>query len=1349
MLAPCCNAPGMRTIAPRTVKDDLERHASAGPSKRAALEACLDSLRDGLTGPVTAYHLGPGRSPVYSLACDDQTLLIAFGVGSHGDEEARVLAIAPTDQAQARVVELAGVADETIVEVAALDDLPIRPSMRLKWNQTLADLDDLDAAIQDQAESSPDQLEGTWVLLRSVGYKRRSPIVLDPHQERTLLATRPLLLQGIAGSGKTTMLATLAWRKTTERSSVLVVAYTNELRAYIEGSLARLFEQPELPPGLTVLTWRDLCDGLARDAGLPEFPWLEDIEGINESIQQRCTELRLTPNLEVGEVQAEIRAVLKGNMIELDSELLPEETYLAQSTKLDRAAGERHRPAIYQVATAYQAKLKARGEVDELDVARTLLQLDPGRLPRWDYVLIDEVQDYTRLQLRLLATLARRPQGLVFAGDINQVVYPSAFRWNRVSEALKLETLLPSDGVSLTTLQRNFRCPEGVFNLAVGVLTARARALGLDAPEEADGWGHPVLGHKPRLLTVREKNVPALLQRLAESIGSLGVISPLDAPRLPWSRGDRVRFRRSFLPQSCKGLEFDVVVLNGFDRHYGPLLQGLGGTKATRGSRLLELFTAITRTRQRLILLETSDHQGLWNAPELSSLIDPIASVEGLLADLTDFKIDGPDGWAAAAHEFQDQDAWASAAECWERAGEPRRAALALRRAAETSNEPTPLLLDAARLLVAAGDLELAANTYERAEDFLRAAEVWERCALPEDAARCYERGSRFRDAARVLRSVDPVRAAKLFERAQEFRDAATCLASCGRHGDAALLMERVAEAHPGDRSIWLDAGRMWAEAGVWPAAEEVLTQQVPDIRRLYYRTLAKRHQDLGQSGRVLHCWEHGEHWERLAEHHGSADRHELAGSYYARAGRHEDAAESYQAAGLPARAREQWTTAGVKARDKGDHVMALKYFDAAGQRAEVAQCYEALGHMEEAIKAWTSAGRHHEAEALKAQKLAGESPNRRNEHLRKAAERWRQGKRHARAGALFAELEAHAEAARSFDAAGEWGRAASHWIRAAEALESDLASGWDQRAAAAKCLWKARDYEAALEQYTLLDADEEVAGCLLELGRWNGAVDLYQTLQNWPKLFDASLRGLTNSLESEEEPDDFRLRIGLLRALRGAGLARVLLAPPRLSTSSFLRWCSGMVREREVNTPEWTPRGRASKERTSLPPTWWDRIEALSRAAGDQLGVALVHLNRGANKKALRALRDAAPAEAARLLDDAGLRDEALAFWRAAVSAARGAGDDTTTEEALERLGRWTDLGRHHEETGHLRGAVWAYNEAGRVSDVQRCKEALRREEEAEASRDERGYGYGRGAGLSDIPGLDWADFESPDEEE
>jgi DNA helicase-2/ATP-dependent DNA helicase PcrA len=151
-------------------------------------------------------------------------------------------------------------------------------------------------------------------------------------------------------------------------------------------------------------------------------------------------------------------------------------------------------PAAPELAAfiAYERALRERGSLDFDDlVARaiTTLESDAALLERWRarcrHLLVDEVQDVDRSQLRLALLLAAPANRIFLVGDDDQTIY--GWRFADVRRVLALDALLPD--LRRVDLVTNYRCPAPVVARSVRLVAVNRErfAKRIRAREEAPG----------------------------------------------------------------------------------------------------------------------------------------------------------------------------------------------------------------------------------------------------------------------------------------------------------------------------------------------------------------------------------------------------------------------------------------------------------------------------------------------------------------------------------------------------------------------------------------------------------------------------------------------------------------------------------------------------------------------------------------------------------------------------------------------------------------------------------------------------------------------------------------------
>lgn len=95
-----------------------------------------------------------------------------------------------------------------------------------------------------------------------------------------------------------------------------------------------------------------------------------------------------------------------------------------------------------------------------------------------DFVVVDEVQDFTNVQLRLLLQTLRQPGDFLLCGDANQIVHPNFFSWSKLRSLFFEERGLVGEGETLRILHANYRNSPLVTAVANRILKLKQARFG-------------------------------------------------------------------------------------------------------------------------------------------------------------------------------------------------------------------------------------------------------------------------------------------------------------------------------------------------------------------------------------------------------------------------------------------------------------------------------------------------------------------------------------------------------------------------------------------------------------------------------------------------------------------------------------------------------------------------------------------------------------------------------------------------------------------------------------------------------------------------------------------------------
>jgi DNA helicase-2/ATP-dependent DNA helicase PcrA len=444
--------------------------------------------------------------------------------------------------------------------------------------------------------------------------------LIDPEQFE--LITRPdsgpVVIRGGAGSGKTTVaLHRIAWLAFANPSRfaghrMMVVVWGRALRDYVSRVLPNLAVY-----GVPVVTWSDWSRKLVER----HFPWLPS--HANANTPAVVSKVKLHPLLPraLERLVAGRKAAPSGDSAFEDWKLLVSDARLIQGlgglTESEVATYMNHiRAQLDQLARRREERDKsAEPWLDEEDDAILLRawQLRAGDLRsksgavRFSHVMVDEVQDFSPMEVAVLLGVCDKHRCITLAGDTQQHILEQggSEAWSSLLDSLGIE------GKALSTLKVSYRSTRQITTFARDILGSLAEDEG---PPLTTREGAPVeLFPFPEHGACVDFLGGALRDLLrAEPLASIAVITPDEETARMYHQGlermevPLLRLVRdqafAFAPgvdvvdvRQVKGLEFDYVVVVGASADHWP---------DRPGSRRL-LHVAATRAIHQLWVMWT------------------------------------------------------------------------------------------------------------------------------------------------------------------------------------------------------------------------------------------------------------------------------------------------------------------------------------------------------------------------------------------------------------------------------------------------------------------------------------------------------------------------------------------------------------------------------------------------------------------------------------------------------------------------------------------------------------------------------------------------------------------------
>ncbi len=474
---------------------------------------------------------------------------------------------------------------------------------------------------------------------RSVIHFLDKPLSFDDAQDIIYSRPPPMIVVGSAGSGKTAL--SLEKLKRTE-GEVLYVTQS----AYLAQNARDLyyacgFERED--QDATFLSYREfvesICVPAGREAGWREFSgWFG-----------RMRQGQAYKDIDRHQAFEEIRGVIAARA----GGVLSREDYRALGIRQSIfPTAERDR--LYDLFEKYRAWLSEAKLYDLHLLAHDWLAL---AAPRYDFVMVDEVQDLTTAQLALVLKTLKTPDRFMLCGDSNQIVHPNFFSWSQVKTLFWRNPAL-AERQELSILTANFRNGAQITRLANALLKIKHRRFGSIDRESNFLVGS--VGGEPGQATLLADTDAAKreLDRNIRHSTQFAVLVMRDEDKA--AAREYFSTPLLFSVHEAKGLEYENIVLyrfvSGHRREFAEITAGVArqdldtdaldyGRARDKSDKSLEvykffvnaLYVALTRAVRNLYLIESDTAHPLFRLLDLAAA-EGAAHVDAKQSTLEDWQ---------------------------------------------------------------------------------------------------------------------------------------------------------------------------------------------------------------------------------------------------------------------------------------------------------------------------------------------------------------------------------------------------------------------------------------------------------------------------------------------------------------------------------------------------------------------------------------------------------------------------------------------------------------------------------------------------------------------------------------
>jgi hypothetical protein len=436
-------------------------------------------------------------------------------------------------------------------------------------------------------------------------------ISFDETQETVYRLPPPLVVVGSAGSGKTAL--TLEKLKHAE-GEVLYVTHS----AYLAQNARDLYYSHGFEKEgqeTSFFSFREFLESIRVPVGR-EALW-RDFAGWFGRMRQQFK------GLDPHQVFEEIRGVIAADA----GGVLSREAYRQLGVRQSIFPRD-ERDRLYDLFELYRQWLIDAGLYDLNLLSHEWLA---AAAPRYDFVVVDEVQDITVAQLALILKTLRKSGHFLLCGDSNQIVHPNFFAWSRVKTLFWRDPELAARQ-EIKVLRANFRNGRETTRVANTLLKIKHRRFG-SIDRESNFLVEAVTGDAGTVTVLNDKDaVKKDLNQKTRGSTQFAVLVMRDE-----EKSEARRYFQTpliFSIHEAKGLEYENIILYRFiSDHRGEFAEIADGVTsrdlegeelayrraADKSDKSLEiykfyinaLYVALTRAIRNVYLIESDTRHDL------------------------------------------------------------------------------------------------------------------------------------------------------------------------------------------------------------------------------------------------------------------------------------------------------------------------------------------------------------------------------------------------------------------------------------------------------------------------------------------------------------------------------------------------------------------------------------------------------------------------------------------------------------------------------------------------------------------------------------------------------------------
>lgn len=417
---------------------------------------------------------------------------------------------------------------------------------------------------------------------------------------------KPIIVAGGAGSGKTTVSLHKLLSTSSSSSNTLYITYTELLYDNAKSS----YEKFKKNDSSDKTSFYYLNQFYKEKLDI-SFDSIVKLSKFIEWYEANSFKFKNSKKLNPIDIYGEIRGIIKGytglegNLIKnLDfknNRMISLEEYINLPNSYSIYDKET-KGIIYDIFEKYQIWLNENKLYDENDLAiKVINNIIGNKIEKYDYIIVDEVQDLSEIQIFMLSILVKNPNNIMYCGDIHQIINPTFFDFSRLKNiyyGLGIDT-------ALFSLNKNYRNTIEIINILNKLIEDRQKLIGKTSYDYIESG--VVNGSKTKLIKYDKKTIKETLEEVKDKHYCAVVVSNNEEKERLINICEEIK-GRVFLPNEIKGLEYENIycfnLITSNLNHYKEIYSGQGKKKSMYRYYFNILYVGLSRAKKNLYLYE-------------------------------------------------------------------------------------------------------------------------------------------------------------------------------------------------------------------------------------------------------------------------------------------------------------------------------------------------------------------------------------------------------------------------------------------------------------------------------------------------------------------------------------------------------------------------------------------------------------------------------------------------------------------------------------------------------------------------------------------------------------------------